>query len=61
MQTAWLWQGYTPFAVVATSGTTILGAFDPLDAVAEVCSKHQLWLHVDVSHLPLGVLCRVSS
>lgn len=38
-----------PFLVSATSGTTVLGAFDPLDAIADVCQRHGLWLHVDVS------------
>ena len=34
--------------VNATSGTTVRGAYDPLDAIAEVCAKHNnLWLHVD--------------
>lgn len=50
MLTIWLIQGYAPFAVVATSGTTILGAFDSLDSLADVCGKHELWLHVDVSN-----------
>ena len=39
--------GHTPLAVVATSGTTVTCAFDPLDAVADVCHEHGLWLHVD--------------
>lgn len=38
-----------PFLVSATSGTTVLGAFDPLEAIADVCQRHGLWLHVDVS------------
>ena len=42
-------QGAVPFLVCATSGTTVLGAFDPLDEIAEVCERHGLWLHVDVS------------
>lgn len=42
-------QGAVPFLVVATSGTTVLGAFDPLDDIADICEKHKLWLHVDVS------------
>lgn len=38
-----------PFLVSCTSGTTVQGAFDPLDRIADVCEKHKLWMHVDVS------------
>lgn len=30
-------------------GTTVLGAFDPIPALADVCEKHGLWLHVDAA------------
>ncbi|XP_070266247.1 cysteine sulfinic acid decarboxylase isoform X2 [Myotis yumanensis] len=40
-------EGAVPFLVSATSGTTVLGAFDPLEAIADVCQRRGLWLHVD--------------
>ncbi|EDP71509.1 Pyridoxal-dependent decarboxylase [Flavobacteriales bacterium ALC-1] len=39
--------GYEPFFVNATAGTTVLGAFDDIEAISKVCKKHKLWLHVD--------------
>lgn len=42
-------RGFTPLCVCATSGTTVLGAFDPIEAIADVCEKHSLWLHVDAA------------
>ncbi|MBC8370063.1 MAG: aminotransferase class V-fold PLP-dependent enzyme [Planctomycetes bacterium] len=39
--------GCVPCAVVATCGTTVLGAFDPLKQIASICRKHDIWLHAD--------------
>ena len=39
--------GVVPVAVVATAGTTLTGAVDPLDATADVCARHGVWLHID--------------
>ncbi len=40
-------EGIVPVAVVATSGTTLSGAVDPLGALADVCEPRGVWLHVD--------------
>ena len=39
--------GFIPTYVNATAGTTVLGAFDPIDEIADITEKHKLWLHVD--------------
>ncbi len=39
--------GRIPVAVVATGGTTLTGAVDPIDALADVCADADVWLHVD--------------
>jgi aromatic-L-amino-acid decarboxylase len=39
--------GIAPVAVVATAGTTLTGAVDPIEALADVCAAREVWLHVD--------------
>lgn len=39
--------GYRPIMINATSGTTVMGAFDPLDPIADVAREHGVWLHAD--------------
>lgn len=40
----------TVVAVVATAGSTPTGSFDDLVAVADLCEKHGVWMHVDAAH-----------
>ena len=39
--------GLTPTFVNSTAGTTVLGTFDPIDEVADITEKYDIWLHVD--------------
>jgi L-2,4-diaminobutyrate decarboxylase len=40
----------TVVAVVATAGSTAVGAFDDLDAIGRICADRGIWLHVDGAH-----------
>tara|TARA_B100001115_G_scaffold122664_1_gene91743 strand:+ start:702 stop:2075 length:1374 start_codon:yes stop_codon:yes gene_type:complete len=39
--------GFQPFLAIATAGTTVMGAFDPIEEMADICEKEGLWFHID--------------
>ena len=39
--------GFIPFVIVGTAGTTNTGSIDPLNEIADICQKHEIWFHVD--------------
>jgi aromatic-L-amino-acid decarboxylase len=42
--------GIAPMAVVATVGTTSTTSVDPVEAIATICERERLWLHVDCAY-----------
>ncbi len=55
-------EGKKIFAVIATLGTTVRGAIDPIDNIGRICKERNIWLHIDgsiggifsVSNLPIN-------
>lgn len=48
--------GLQPMAVVGAAGTVNTGAFDDLEALADLCAAEKLWLHVDGAFGALAAL-----
>jgi len=42
--------GFLPFCVVPTIGTTSSSSVDDVERIADICEKHNLWLHVDTAY-----------
>ncbi|XP_055957209.1 cysteine sulfinic acid decarboxylase [Patella vulgata] len=42
-------KGHIPFFVMGSCGTTVLGSYDSLNEIADACSKHNMWFHIDAA------------
>jgi len=51
-------RGVPIVAVASCSCATPIGAFDPLEEIADVCRRHDVWLHVDAAHGGSALLSR---
>jgi aromatic-L-amino-acid decarboxylase len=49
--------GCLPFFVCGTVGTTSSNAMDPLEEIAQISRKHDLWFHVDAAMSGTAALC----
>lgn len=43
-------RGYMGFCVVAQGGSATVGAVDSIEAIADICQRYDLWLHVDAAY-----------
>ena len=48
--------GRIPIAVVATVGSTSSTSVDPVAAIAEICEREGLWLHVDAAYAGVAAM-----
>ena len=48
--------GWEPLAVVATVGTTSSTSVDPVPAIADLCGRESIWLHVDAAYAGVAAM-----
>ncbi|SDR90668.1 Glutamate or tyrosine decarboxylase [Polaribacter sp. KT25b] len=54
-------KGKKPFCIIASAGTTNTGTVDPLDVLADICEKEDLWFHIDGAYGGAAILSEKGS
>ena len=54
-------KGNKPFCIIATAGTTNTGTVDPLNDIADICEKENLWMHIDGAYGAAAILSKKGS
>ncbi len=50
-------EGYIPFFVCGTIGTTSSNAVDPIREIGEICRRYDIWMHVDAAMAGSASVC----
>ena len=61
-------EGKRIFAIIATLGTTVRGAIDPVEKISRICNERNIWLHIDgsiggifsITNLPINGITNVN-
>jgi len=49
--------GYKPICVISAIGTTSTTAIDPIKEITAICSKYNVWHHVDAAYAGTALVC----
>jgi len=51
-------EGYHPFCLIATAGTTNTGTVDPLSEISKICKTEDIWFHIDGAYGGAAILAK---
>ena len=51
-------EGFQPFCLIATAGTTNTGTVDPLSEIAKICKTEDIWFHIDGAYGGAAILAK---
>ncbi|WP_366125138.1 aminotransferase class V-fold PLP-dependent enzyme [uncultured Winogradskyella sp.] len=54
-------EGFHPFCIIATAGTTNTGSIDALNDIAKICRAEKLWFHIDGAYGAAAILSKKGS